>query len=45
MLRDGYKSAAGAEANVLRFLMYYNRTRLHSYNGYRIPIAKEHVAA
>lgn len=45
MPRDGYGSAADAETDVLRFLMYYNRTRLHSYNGYLTPIAKENRAA
>lgn len=45
MPRDGYKSPADAESDVLRFLMYYNRTRLHSSNGYLTPIAKEQKAA
>lgn len=45
MPRGGYKTAADAEADVLHFLMYYNRTRLHSYNGYLTPLAKEQSAA
>ncbi|MNR28792.1 hypothetical protein D3C85_1461340 [compost metagenome] len=33
MPKAGYKSTDEAEQDVLRFLMYYNRTQLHSYNG------------
>jgi putative transposase len=29
----------------MSYLMYYNRTRLHSYNGYQSPIAMEKMAA
>jgi putative transposase len=30
---------------MVRFFMYYNRTRLHSYNNYLSPIAMEQKAA
>jgi putative transposase len=29
----------------VRFFMYYNRTRLHSYNGYLSPVDTEKKAA
>lgn len=45
MPREGYKTTTDAEADLLRFLMYYNRTRLHSTNGYLTPIAKEQQVA
>ena len=43
--RDGYATEAEARADVLSYLMYYNRTRLHSYNGHQSPIAMEKMAA
>lgn len=43
--RDGYATEAEARADVLSYLMYYNRTRLHSYNGHQSPIAMEKLAA
>jgi putative transposase len=30
---------------MVRFFMYYNRTRLHGYNNYLSPIAMEQKAA
>ena len=43
--RDGYCSTGEAQTDMVRFFMYYNRTRLHSYNGYLSPIAAEQKAA
>jgi putative transposase len=42
---EGYATEAEARADVTKYLMYYNRTRLHSYNGYQSPIAMEEMAA
>lgn len=43
--RDGYSSTEEAQADMVRFFMYYNRTRLHSYNDYLSPVATEKKAA
>lgn len=43
--QEGYATEAEARADVMSYLMYYNRTRLHSYNGYQSPIAMEEMAA
>jgi putative transposase len=38
----GYRNPEEAKADVLRYLThYYNRVRLHSYNGYKTPVAME----
>ena len=43
---SGYRSAAEAKADVLRYLtLYYNRTRPHSYNAYVPPAIREAQAA
>jgi len=34
-----------AQAYMVRFFMYYNRTKLHSYNDYLSPVATEKKAA
>lgn len=39
--RGGYGTSEEAETDMVRFFMYYNRTRLHSYNNYLSPIAME----
>ncbi|MGL6241339.1 IS3 family transposase [Pseudomonas sp.] len=41
----GYSTIKEAQTDMLRFFMYYNRTRLHSYNNYLSPIAMEQKAA
>ncbi|WP_246238041.1 IS3 family transposase [Pseudomonas akapageensis] len=41
----GYGTTEEAQIDIVRFFMYYNRTRLHSYNGYLSPIAMEQKAA
>lgn len=43
--RSGYSLIEEAKTDIVRFFMYYNRTRLHSYNGYLSPIAMEQKAA
>ena len=43
--RGGYSSTEEAQADMVRFFMYYNRTRLHSYNDYLSPVATERKAA
>ncbi|MHC8297561.1 IS3 family transposase [Pseudomonas sp. LB3P58] len=43
--RKGYGSTEEAQTDMVRFFMYYNRTRLHSYNNYLSPIAMEQKAA
>lgn len=43
--RGGYSSPEEAQADMVRFFMYYNRTRLHSYNDYLSPVATEKKAA
>jgi putative transposase len=43
--RKGYGSIEEAQTDMVRFFMYYNRTRLHSYNDYLSPIAMEQKAA
>lgn len=43
--RNGYSTIEEAKKDMLRFLMYYNRTRPHSYNDYLPPIATEQKAA
>jgi putative transposase len=43
--RGGYSQIEEAKTDMVRFLMYYNRTRLHSYNDYLSPIAMEQKAA
>jgi putative transposase len=43
--RKGYGSTEEAQADMVRFFMYYNRTRLHSYNDYLSPVATEQKAA
>jgi putative transposase len=43
--RGGYSQIEEAKTDMVRFLMYYNRTRLHSYNEYLSPIAMEQKAA
>ena len=43
--RDGYSAVEEAKTDMTRFFMYYNRTRLHSYNNYLSPIAMEQKAA
>jgi putative transposase len=39
--RSGYSTIEEAQTDMVRFFMYYNRTRLHSYNHYLSPIAME----
>lgn len=39
--RGGYGTTKEAETDMVRFFLYYNRTRLHSYNHYLSPIAME----
>jgi putative transposase len=42
----GYQNMNEAKADVLRYVNhYYNRVRLHSYNGYKTPVAMELQAA
>lgn len=43
--RGGYSKVKEAETDMTRFFMYYNRTRLHSYNNYLSPLAMEQKAA
>ncbi|WP_256812037.1 IS3 family transposase [Pseudomonas siliginis] len=43
--RRGYSLIDEAETDMVRFFVYYNRTRLHSYNSYLSPIAMEQKAA
>ncbi|WP_207253309.1 integrase core domain-containing protein [Pseudomonas sp. GW456-L13] len=43
--RSGYSKIEEAKTDMVRFFMYYNRTRLHSYNNYLSPIAMEQKAA
>lgn len=43
--RGGYSKVEEAETDMTRFFMYYNRTRLHSYNNYLSPLAMEQKAA
>ncbi|UVM59134.1 MULTISPECIES: IS3 family transposase [unclassified Pseudomonas] len=43
--RNGYSTSEEAQTDMVRFFMYYNRTRLHSYNDYLSPIAMEQKAA
>lgn len=43
--RNGYSTSEEAKTDMVRFFMYYNRTRLHSYNNYLSPIAMEQKAA
>ncbi|OOG15135.1 hypothetical protein BMS17_24595 [Pseudomonas sp. C9] len=43
--RGGYSLIEEAKTDIVRFFMYYNRTRLHSYNDYLSPIAMEQKAA
>ncbi|WP_256590812.1 MULTISPECIES: IS3 family transposase [unclassified Pseudomonas] len=43
--RGGYDVIKEAQTDMVRFFMYYNRTRLHSYNNYLSPIAMEQKAA
>ncbi|MDB5995486.1 MAG: transposase [Pseudomonas sp.] len=43
--RNGYSLIEEAKTDMVRFFMYYNRTRLHSYNNYLSPIAMEQKAA
>ena len=43
--RDGYSAVEEAKTDMTRFFMYYNRTRLHSYNNYLSPLAMEQKAA
>ena len=43
--RSGYSLIEEAKTDMVRFFMYYNRTRLHSYNNYLSPIAMEQKAA
>lgn len=43
--RKGYDTHEEAQTDMVRFFMYYNRTRLHSYNAYLPPIATEQKAA
>lgn len=43
--RGGYSLIEEAKTDMVRFFMYYNRTRLHSYNNYLSPIAMEQKAA
>lgn len=43
--RNGYNLMEEAKTDMVRFFMYYNRTRLHSYNDYLSPIAMEQKAA
>ncbi|MNO04924.1 hypothetical protein D3C81_2261230 [compost metagenome] len=42
---DGYRSEHEARVDVQRYVMRYNNVRLHSYNGYRSPVAMEKLAA
>jgi putative transposase len=42
----GYQNIHEAKADVLRYVnYYYNHVRLHSYNGYKTPVAMELQAA
>ena len=42
----GYESIHEAKTDVMQYLShYYNRVRLHSYNGYRSPVDMELLAA
>jgi putative transposase len=42
----GYQNIQEAKADVLRYVNhYYNHVRLHSYNGYKTPVAMELQAA
>jgi putative transposase len=43
--RDGYREVEEAKTDMRRFFLYYNRTRLHSYNDYLSPVAMEQKAA
>jgi putative transposase len=43
--RKGYGTTDEAQIDMVRFFMYYNRTRLHSYNGYLSPVDTEKKAA
>lgn len=43
--RNGYSLIDEAKKDMVRFFMYYNRTRLHSYNNYQSPIAMEQKVA
>ena len=40
----GYESEHEARADVQRYVTRYNTARLHSYNGYRSPVAIERLA-
>lgn len=42
---ERHVEATEAKTDMVRFFMYYNRTRLHSYNNYLSPIAMEQKAA
>ena len=41
----GYESEYEARVDLQRYVMRYNTTRLHSYNGYQTPVARERRAA
>jgi len=44
--RNGYPTMQEAKSDVLRYLShYYNRVRLHSFNGYKTPVDMERNAA
>jgi putative transposase len=43
--RSGYSRIEEAKPDMVRFFLYYNRTRLHSYNNYLSPIAMEQKVA
>lgn len=44
--KNSYQNIHEAKADVLRYVNhYYNRVRLHSYNGYKTPVAMELQAA
>jgi putative transposase len=44
--KTGYPNIDEAKSDVLRYLShYYNRVRLHSYNGYKSPVDMELLAA
>ncbi len=44
--KNGYQNFNEAKSDVMRYLTdYYNRIRLHSYNGYQSPVDRERQAA
>lgn len=43
--RNGNSLIEEAKTDMVRFFMYYNRTRLYSYNTYVSPIAMEQKVA